>query len=176
VIRRVVVALGFFLLALGAVSCGGANERHVTIDSYGEALGQHLSGLENSVRVHVRMQELSETFARLPAAEAPKMADSTSKIQFSKADCKHLSPAQFEAYVDPRVTGKARALALLYMRAQPACSRQNVEGIDRVPYGNTWEGLREVQAEYDQWIRMPNGQYRDRDGDVITPTVPGPDS
>jgi hypothetical protein len=105
------------------------------------------------------------------------LAATTSKtVRFQDSDCRPLTEAQTAAYVDPAITGQARRLAILHMLAEPACGRSNVEGIDRVPYSNTREGLAEVQEEYTDWTLDGDGTYSDSSGDEIVASNPGPDT
>jgi hypothetical protein len=98
-----------------------------------------------------------------------------SGIDFSKADCRKLSESQLESYVDPRITGRVRAMALRDMREQPPCARQNVElvGDADSTYANTWEGLQDAlrqNASTSQWRQLAPHEWIDKDGDIHVDT------
>jgi hypothetical protein len=145
------------VLALGAAATAGCHAQSASSANSGTA---HLAQLSKSLASLSRRSDYE-----------PTAAEKSTKIRFQDADCKHLSEADVKRYVDPRIVGAARATAIRYMLAEPACARSNVEGIDRtVPYSNVWEGLVEVSKEYNTWHRLPDGRYQDSSGDIITPT------
>ncbi|HTX58308.1 MAG TPA: hypothetical protein VMH02_01440 [Verrucomicrobiae bacterium] len=104
--------------------------------------------------------------------EVPSAAQLSQTENFARASCKILTAQQIESYIDPRITGRARTLAYRAMIAEPVCRRQNVEGIDDVPYSNTWEGLQQVRHEA-RLIPTGNGLFIDPDdGSIVVPSMP----
>jgi hypothetical protein len=158
--------LGKIAFALGVVAAGGA---------LAALTGCHARPASSAGIGAANLAQLSKSLAAAPPGLDNDLtaAEKSTTIRFQDADCKHLNQADVERYVDPRVVGSARRTALRYMLSEPACHRENVEGIDRtVPYSNTWEGLVEVSKEYNGWHRQPDGTYKDSSGDTITPTNP----
>jgi hypothetical protein len=157
---------GKIVLALGAAAAAGA---------LAAAAGCHAQSPSSASSPAAKLAQLSKSLASASrrSDSDPSAAEKSTTIRFQDADCKHLTEADVERYVDPRVVGAARRTAIRFMLSQPPCHRENVEGIDRtVPYSNVWEGLVEISKEYNNWHRLPDGRYEDSSGDIITPTNP----
>jgi hypothetical protein len=128
----------------------------------------------STVNGATQIAQLSKSLAAASrrSDNVPTAAEESTRIRFQDADCKHLTETDVERYVDPRIVGAVRRIAIRYMLAEPPCARTNVEGIDTVPYSNVWDGLVEVSKEYNAWHRLRDGRYQDSSGDTITPSNP----
>jgi hypothetical protein len=164
------------LLSIALVGCGGNSGSSNLASSLQESQRSkaHANLQAGNDKAASHLRAAAQTFEHVMETQHGKSAltiTESKTIDFSKADCEHLTEAQLERYVDPRITGRTRELALRDMREQPICERHNVSfdpgGSGQGAYSNTWEDLQSIRNAVD--TPLGNGLVRRHDGSVFVP-------